>query len=635
MIGPDQTAAHLAWWRDNGPAVVAADHAISDAARVWAGEHGERIPTDREIARLRAVREHFATVPNHPGFHPAHTLADEKREQEVGMARTGMVYPLGDQDDGRDLFEREAETVAVSEADGENIRLRESSFVFVCKNRAGEIVEAEAKEKADRAQKELNDCGINLAIALSSAGVPAFLPSSSPRASIVCPESERRIDLAPFRRINFLPPIAKARRDPVVKQLEAFAEREGNCRMAVFTAGPRIPLIGQGAEVRAATQFLHRRISELNSHPLLKSHGCVMHFRATEYGTISLASPWPRVPGTESGIPWVHLHTHVVYSFAHQLSPRRWKRFLAKMHNLWRYHWSDSGKLRDVREACKYPIKPGDYSHLTNEQIAAFYHATKGLHLVQPLGEFRAEIAERREAALKAVRLRNGDRKLELRFKPDWNARIDRLTGPEKNGRAQYREQQRRRGLSVFIKAARLFEASRELYLVAALTLRGARISSERRQVIAAALIAEARALGALAQSLLLFNPRPFEEERLSAVPKLKALAAMQRGPVKMRDRIAARLAPAPYFDRITRPALLVWNFSGDYAGLRSHGFVREYLDAVRPQIRRAERAASFLNVHTSHTTVGRTSGDLPLLERSEAWQTAGPPDPAALAGVN
>jgi hypothetical protein len=637
MTKAEQCAGNLAWWREHGRALIASDRTISDRAREGGGDR-EWIPTNQEIAKLRAVREAFERVPAHPAFTPRATQIATVGRLEPGMSETGRLCDLADfdgYDESAHLFQREAETVAVSDSDAETIRLRDSAFVWHCKNRAGEIVEPEVKEKADRAQKELRENGLNLALALSSAGVPAFLPKNAPRVSIVCPESEQRIDIAPLRRINFLPPIAKARRDPVVKQLEAFAEREGNCRMATFTAGQNVPVIGKGELVRERTGWLHRRISALNASELFKSHGAQMQLRASEYGTIKLACPWPRVPGTEAGVPFVHIHAHVVYKLKKQLSPRRWKRFLAKVKNKWRFHWDESGRLQNVREACKYPIKPGDYSHLTNEQVAAFYHATKGLHLVQPLGEFREEIAARREAALKAVRERDAKQVLKLKFKPDWNARIDRLTTKEKNARAAYREQQKKRGLSVCIKAQRLANGRDALMICALLIARHFARSPEvraRNVATALALVTQAVRIGALAETLLRFNPRPFDEQRLSGIRRMREDAKATRKARPMHNRIAARLAPAPYFDCILRPGLLVWNFDGDYAALRSEGFVREYLDAVRPQIQRAERAVRFLRVHTSHTTVESETCSVALLARAEAWSD---PPPAAQCAQN
>ena len=410
--------------------------------------------------------------------------------------------------------------------------------------------------------------------------------------------------------------------------------------MATFTAGPRLWVRGDGAELRDRVRWFHRRISNLNKSDLFRSHGAQMQFRGTEFGTIALACPWPREPGTENGLPLVHLHAHVIYTLEHQLSPRRWRRFLSKVKNLWRFHWDESGALENIREACKYPIKPGDYAHLSNDHVAAFYHATAGLHLVQPLGEFREIVAERRDAALKLVRLRNAKRELELRAKPDWNASANRQTRAERNARAAYRQQERKRGLSVFIKAARLLEGARDLRVavcalgVSAPALRSAgraRAASAAAAFVAtpalfAAMLARAAHLEALAVSLLTFCPRPYDERRERGVAELKRHDRAARPPRPMVNRIFARLAPAPYFDQITRPALHVANFNGDYSALMREAYVAEYVAAVRDQIARAERALPLLRVHTSHATGGDV---LPGLATAEAWSDP-PGRPAA-----
>jgi hypothetical protein len=671
---------NLRWWREEGQKLVLTDRALADSVQRPAGDE-EWTPNDEEIAKLRAIREQTRTVPDHPGFVPQHTAAaPDVMEAERGMATSGQVYPLGDADEGTGLFERDSETVAVSDADFENIRTRESSYVWTCKNRAGEIVRGEQKAKADAGQAELQKNTMDMALALASGGVPAFMPATSPRFSIVCPELEKRIDVAPVRRVNFLPSVAKARRDPLVKHLEAFCSRQtamyrcalvkrrlvtrkagyvlpaessskweyagtrdANCRMATFTAGRLLPVIGKGELVRERTQFLHRRLSALNKHPLFRSHGATMHFRATEYGTIRMASPWPRQPGTEEGVPYVHLHAHVVYSLEHKLAPRRWRRFLSKVKNLWRYHWDESGKLENVREACKYPIKPGDTGHLENKHIVAFYHATRGLHLVQPLGELREIIGERRDAGLKLVRLRNAAMELELKPKPDWNASVNRLTRAEKSARAAYREQEKRRWLGAFIKAARLVNARDAVMLAAAYA---ARSGTTTAGAVVAALMAQAVRLDRLAAMYVRLNPRPVErlacpwprvagtengvpyvEQRFASLSRPGSRPEVKPPPRPMVNRIFARLAPALYFDEITRPALFVANFNGDYESLRKEGFVKEYLDAVRPKIRAAEAQLHTLSVHTSHTTGGENTGGLiPALMQSEAWER--PPDP-------
>lgn len=636
MTKAEQCAENLAWWREHGPAAVRADRAISSAARAGDSDR-EGFPGWDEVRKLRAVREAFAAVPQTPDFTPAHTVRADVGMTEPTMTAAGRLFDLepytGEEPAG--IWERDGETVGASDSDVQSASLRHSAFVWHCKNRAGEVQPEEIAAAAERGQAELRENSLNMALALASAGIPAFLPSSAPRASIVDPAegSERKIDLAPLRRINFLPTIAKARRAPVVLALEAFAARNGRCRMATFTAGRNLWVTGDGAELRARVMWFNRRISNLNASALFRSHGVQMQFRADEFGTIRTACPWPRVPGTEAGAALVHLHCHVVYTLAHQLSPRRWRRFLAKVRNKWRFHWGENGRLENIREACKYPIKPGDCSHLSNESLAAFYRGTAGLHLVQPLGEFREEIRERRAALVKLRRQRTAKQELKLTAGPDWNASAMRLSDAEKSARAAYREQMRRRGLSVFIKASKLLHARDSLLVVLALILRERGRGRTRRPfLVASEILAAVARLDGLARVLVSFCPRPFEERRLAGLRRMKEDAAAGRHRRPMKNRICARLGPAPYFDRITRPALLVWNFDGNFAALRAEPFVAEYLAAVRPQIERAEQAVRFLKVHTSHATAGRDSGGVPLLETAEAWSA---PPPALLVGRN
>ena len=118
---------------------------------------------------------------------------------------------------------------------------------------------------------------------------------------------------------------------------------------------------------------------------------------------------------------------------------------------------------------------------------------------------------------------------------------------------------------------------------------------------------------------------------------KLAAAEKEARTQGRINNRVCARLGPAPYFDRITRPALLVWNFDGDYSALRQHAFVREYAEAVRPLIERAEAALradpTQHSVHTSHLTATRARGARldpggVLFDHAEAWTHQNPTEP-------
>ncbi len=551
------------------------------------------------------------------------------RLDDLAMVQSGALVELAGCDALPEFYEAEEHNQRNSESDAEGLRLRDSEFVFFCKNRAGEIVDAEAKEKADAAQKKIESQTINFALALASQGIPAFLPKKAPRASIVDPISEQRIDVPPVRRINYLPAVAKMRRAPMVKHLTAWVEKFPKTRMATFTIGKRRRLDRTG-EIRAGISFMNRRISNLNAHPLLKTHGCHLTFRSDELGSLNRACPFPREKGTENGVIYAHIHAHVFLHFDHQLSPRRFKRFLRRMWSLWGYHWDYGRKIADPVEACKYPVKGADAEALTDAEHAALYRELRRMHMVQPLGELRETIAARHTSALKGRNWRDKDRNLTLKFRPDWNAR-PRMSQEERAAREAYRARMVKLGLHAFFQAAALLGAANSMLCKAA---------KVRRQISPAlmtAICTQSRVLQSAAIAILRFNPRPWEERRMAGIRKVAAAEKEARTQGRINNRVCARLGPAPYFDRITRPALLVWNFDGDYSALRQHAFVREYAEAVRPLIERAEAALradpTQHSVHTSHLTATRARGARldpggVLFDHAEAWTHQNPTEP-------
>lgn len=610
---------------------------------------------------------------------------------EYGMIHTGEVIDLPDYD-GRgfeELCEAEEHDKFYSDSEAEGLRLRDSEYVFFCKNRAGELADAEAKAKADAARVKMNQQQMDLALGLASQGIQAFLPAHAPRMSIVDPFSEQVIEIPPVRRVNFFPPVAKARRASMLVHLNAWMEKHPKTRMLTFTSGQRVRLDRPG-EVRGRFQFLARRISNLNAHPYIRRIGLRMSFRASEAGTFYRACPFPREAGTESGVIYAHIHAHVFAEFEHQLSPGGYKKFLRRVKSIWRYHWDYGTQVADPAEACKYPVKPGDLEILTDAEKAAWYREVFKLHIVQPLGELRETIAARQESALKGRKWRTRDKStgqpaLELRFRPDWNAR-PRLTAAQRNARAAMRERMRRLGLAMYSDAAELLSYANGLLSFEKRVRKDEmRVIQERREELAqclsrarhrgapafslfsieaalhaanrqqptfrlsvadnAALLAQVAQLRAAAVTLLTCA-RPAAEKRWLGIQRLKQIERENRPQKFIRNQVVARIGPAPMFtgDRVFRPTLAVWNFDrspAGFAALRELPFVREYGEAVAAKLAAAEAqarsestaaaAGSYHRVHTSHITATRARGGADpgqgqLLAKAEAWTHK--PDP-------
>ena len=532
-------------------------------------------------------------------------------------ADSGTVRELGDADE-TPFWQGERYEYDTTEAEEAALLFRESEYVRHCRNRAGEVITAEAWAEAQKSRETLTRQSREAALALTSEGIPAFLPPSTPRASILDPETRQCITPLPLRRVNYFPAVAQARRADMVKHLEAFLLKHPETQLLTLTAGRRL-LVRRWEDLRAAVGAFHARINHLNKGWLFDMFGFRLVFRGTELGTVKrvFACPFPRESGTETGV-WalsVHLHAHCFGRFARKLPEARNVCFCRLLHVNWAAGWNFGGLINAAREACKYPIKPADMDGLENADHVTLFRALRGMKLVQPLGELRETIRDRYAGAIKgrrwAVPTKEGKR-LELRFRPDWNAQPRDLKA--RANTAALRERERKRALAWFIFAAIV----REIAHAAAIIARASGIAGRLR-------LARAWRWVALnAQRLAIWwalSPyRPAAERAIFGVKALKRHERQTASRTKAppRNQIVARLAPANYFDRVTRPALLVWNFTGDWSAIAERGFVREYLDAVRSQIVAAAGAirtesealaadaisAGLLgNVHTSHTT--------------------------------
>lgn len=514
----------------------------------------------------------------------------------------------------------------VTEAELEALAFRESEFVRHSRNRTGETLSLEAAEKRDEARALLDKQTKDLALALVSEGIQAFQPETAPKASIVDPFTGKRLDLLPVRRVNFLPSVAQQRRSGMIAHLEAFLEKHPKTELVTFTRGPRLT-VETAEELREAIAAFHRRLSRFAASPLCQEFGFEILYRATELGEVK---PWP-----EGGLS-VHIHAHTFARFHRVLGSEETTRFNKAVWAAWGAHWDFGKTVYKAREACKYPIKPADLEALRNEDVSLLFNALRGMKLVQPMGELRLTIRDRFAAALKGRRWKTKEG-LDLRFRPDWNAQ------PRKKKKAKKRLL-KLSALPVYLwkkiidrTAAAIAEAdlkrraalksivARRNQVLAGFLQRRPSFEAKRRQEAVKA----KKTAFALKSALFLFFW--FTSARTTdAIRAARAKAAASRHLRKpIENQIVARLAAAHYFDRVSRPALLVWNYDGNLASLTGHKFVAECVAAVEGQVEAARaslpakdeaeklakiRAAEidaekdlagfrYSRVHTSHTT--------------------------------
>jgi len=85
-----------------------------------------------------------------------------------------------------------------------------------------------------------------------------------------------------------------------------------------------------------------------------------------------------------------HVHAHTVYRLKRWLSDEEWQEFGSKWHDHFGTYCPDSGKIRDLREACKYPLKAADLEVVRRHgELVALYRQLERRHLFQPYGGFR------------------------------------------------------------------------------------------------------------------------------------------------------------------------------------------------------------------------------------------------------
>jgi hypothetical protein len=542
----------------------------------------------------------------------------------------------------------------------ETTAVRESTYVRHIRNRSGEVISEEAWERTRAARAQLDEDSVETAIKLESAGRRAF--GSGPQAWIVDPISGKSKPIPNFMKRAIIPSVAAEKRAPMIAALELLC-RQTDYRFAkfcTFTSGQRVPLVPktEGAELRAAIQALHRKLNRLNVQPFMKFYGLRLLFRSTEVGsfvewflaesgrTVDILEPAtpPKnkavvrerghggrtltVPTSalrsrqhkdENGNWLLHLHAHVLMHWPRYFSAQDRDKIVAQIWQFWGAHWSVDGALEKVREACKYMVKPSDQRLLSEPEFAALDLAFFKTRRVSPLGDLRQQIRFRREHCFtvkreRRIRRDGAERVADLVpvVVPDWNARAkDRLVSKAEKEARKDRKKRRRR--------SKIAETADRFRVPAEETEDGQKLLSYRRPQMSRA---EAEKIAtAIVDGDACEFPR-----------RLRTPAKRLGPPLAWQNRVVARLSPAPYFDRVATPALLVWSVSTpDVDMIRAHPVVRQILDATAEQVLTARsslgRPPAQRSVHTSPVTGRVCTPDpggtphFPALLRPSAWE--------------
>lgn len=268
----------------------------------------------------------------------------------------------------------------------------ERKFLEICVERTGEELPADLHAQRLRYRELLFQQSHRIAETLEAQGIRAHGKAKLTLVGICSGEMK---EIPDFRNVVFIPAVAQRKRNAILKHLELFLQHHSASRMWVFTSGERVRL----SNVRERMQDLHRRLSKLNAEPFMKAAGVSLVFRSTELG---------EVERPDQGEPTFHVHAHTIVQLARKLPKDEWSGLLAQVRAFWVHHFSDSKRIHQARETCKYVVKPADLEKLTGPELAALYHQTFRLHLVQSLGLLREQQNQIKDGRKRIVRRGKG-----------------------------------------------------------------------------------------------------------------------------------------------------------------------------------------------------------------------------------
>jgi len=200
-----------------------------------------------------------------------------------------------------------------------------------------------------------------------------------------------------FRRLHLLPEFAQRHRHRMIRRLSFFLKhctRGRTCRYAVATSGQRVPW---GADLKGRRAEFLNRINRWSSEAR-RRYGIEVIYRGDN-------DTFCRAEGTTAD--GVNLHADLVYRPMRRLTPDDWDRFLKwSRSRLGGAHWRDCGALRNAAAVVRYVLKLSwgregltaddradglvGIDELTPDELAWYYHETKGVTRVKPLRSFQA-----------------------------------------------------------------------------------------------------------------------------------------------------------------------------------------------------------------------------------------------------
>lgn len=231
-----------------------------------------------------------------------------------------------------------------------------------------------------------------------------------------------------FRHSLFLPAVAASDRARQTKKLELYLQRHRRSRFArylVVTHGVRIAW--HDSDFRQKIAEFHNKLGTF-ARAARKQFNVEIVLRSTEMTLRDL-------PG-QSGFDGVHLHANIIY-IPPKLTGDKWKKWLNFCHKYFGSHVRDAGRIKNLQEIVKYVTKPSASAserekipglvgmcQISPSRLAWLHAATRRLHIVQPLQNFRSFLRGVAISRLKIYRAEGGT--LELVQKPQVEKRAAR-----------------------------------------------------------------------------------------------------------------------------------------------------------------------------------------------------------------
>jgi hypothetical protein len=277
----------------------------------------------------------------------------------------------------------------------------EAVLQSICRDETGQFETDEQTSKRISKENKLKRQAAIICEALETQGVIAFRADNW-QLKIVGIHSHEITEIPGYRRICLNPFVANRLRLRVLNWLQYFAQgKEDSLRFWTFTSGVRCTT----DELEDRITWLHGRISDLNAQPFMRKVGVRIILRATEFGSLENRNRKAKhtdrdeTGGTIEKVNgrWMyHPHAHcIVWMSKGPLHPWAWKRLMRHVWRFWGCNWDEGRRIRDVREAVKYVVKPGDMVRLAVHdpaELARLHTVLYRKKLVQPMDELAAQM---------------------------------------------------------------------------------------------------------------------------------------------------------------------------------------------------------------------------------------------------